>query len=171
MTLTELPLFSRLRFLRPAQTSLARIILATMLTLVVLASVVPLNSLASSPKCRMACCLAKLSHGSDSCRAPFASKDQTESADGQDKESSQPQSIASQAMTAPCSPECVAAASASMQLRRPRDAAAVSSTSKLQTITLVRFKKDSSELIRPSAERRRRIHPRAPPVFLINLSA
>jgi hypothetical protein len=87
------------------------------------------------------------------------------------KKSSRTLNVASQAMTTPCSPECAAAASASTQLPRPRDAAAMSMAGNPRPPTPVRFKKEFSTVLSPSAERRRQIHPRAPPLSLINLSA
>jgi hypothetical protein len=87
------------------------------------------------------------------------------------KKSSRTLNVASQAMTQPCSPECAAAISASTQLPRPRDAATMSVAGNPRPPTLSIFKKEFSAVPSPSAERRRQIHPRAPPLSLINLSA
>jgi hypothetical protein len=124
----------------------------------------------------MACCKAHLSHGSDSCSIAFADKTQSESGDGQKGEhashrsasekSSQTVSLASPIITAPCSPQCAAAASASIQLRRPRASAATSITGNPHLPTLVTFKKEFPNLRLPSSETRRRIRPRAPPASL-----
>lgn len=51
----------------PALKSLARITLATMLLLVLLAGAVPFSSLSSSHECGMACCAGKPSHMAGSC--------------------------------------------------------------------------------------------------------
>jgi hypothetical protein len=87
------------------------------------------------------------------------------------KKSSRALNVASQAMTTPCSPECAAAASASTQLPRPRDAGAMSAAGNPRPPTPVRFKKEFFIALSPSTERRRQFHPRAPPLSLINLSA
>jgi hypothetical protein len=100
-----------------------------------------------------------------------ASKHQTAQPPSSGKKSSRTLNVASQAMTTPCSPECAAAASASMQLPRPRDAAAMSVAGNPRPPTLLVFKKEFSTVLPPSAERRRQLRPRAPPLSLINLSA
>jgi hypothetical protein len=88
------------------------------------------------------------------------------------KKSSRTLNVASQAMTTPCSRECAAAAaSASTQLPRPRDAAAMSVSGNPRPPTLSIFKKEFSTVLPLSAERRRQLHPRAPPFSLIHLSA
>jgi hypothetical protein len=88
------------------------------------------------------------------------------------KKSSRTLNVASQAMTTPCSRECAAAAtSASTQLPRPRDAAAMSVSGNPRPPTLAIFKKEFSTVLPLSAERRRQLHPRAPPFSLIHLSA
>lgn len=61
-----------------ARTSLARIILATMLMLVVLAGAVPFSSLASSHECAMACCIGKPSHLAGSCSVQLGDEEQAE---------------------------------------------------------------------------------------------
>lgn len=55
------------RPISPARKSLARIILATMMLLVLLAGAVPFSSLSSSHECGMACCAGKPSHMAGSC--------------------------------------------------------------------------------------------------------
>jgi hypothetical protein len=88
------------------------------------------------------------------------------------KKSSRTLNVASQAMTTPCSRECAAATtSASTQLPRPRDAAAMSVSGNPRPPTLAIFKKEFSTVLPMSAERRRQLHPRAPPFSLIHLSA
>jgi hypothetical protein len=69
-------LFPGSRPATPHRTSIARIVLATMLTLVVLASVVPFSSLSSSHECGMACCTGKPSHMAGSCSAAFITKEE-----------------------------------------------------------------------------------------------
>jgi hypothetical protein len=70
------PLFLVTRHVSPGHTSLARIILATMLTLVMLAGVVPFSSLASSHECGMACCAGKPSHMAGSCSTAFSTEEE-----------------------------------------------------------------------------------------------
>jgi hypothetical protein len=206
-------LFSRLRSTRPARISFARTILATMLALVLLSGVAPLNSLSRSHQCRMACCVGKSPHAEGSCSVAFAAETEENLAGEQveehaaqsphshqhaasatseklassdhdaaqhhtaqpsssGKKSSRALNVVAQAMTTPCSPECAAAAaSASTQLPRPRDAAAMSVAGNPRPPTPVRFKKEFSTVLSPSTERRRQLHPRAPPLSLINLSA
>jgi hypothetical protein len=100
-----------------------------------------------------------------------ASKHLTAQHSSSGKKSSRTLKVASQAMTRPCSTECAAAVSASTQLPRPRDAAAMSAAGNPRPPTLSIFKKEFSIALSPSAERRRQIHPRAPPPYLIHLSA
>lgn len=206
-------MLSRLRSTRPARSSFARIILATMLALVLLSGVAPLNSLSRSHQCRMACCVGKSPHAEGSCSVALATEAQEEPAgeeveehaaqsqhshqhaasstsekiassddemaqhhtaqySSSDKKSSRTLNVAVQAVTPPCSPECAAAAaSASTQLPRPRDAAAMSVAGNPRPPTPVRFSKEFSTVLPPSAERRRQLRPRAPPLSLINLSA
>ncbi len=189
----------------PASTSIARIILATMLMLVVLAGAVPFSSLASSHECGMACCIGKPSHMAGSCSTALGDEEQAEASaepddehaahsshamhlSGEDsqavastghhetakspsthhsksgaKESISTARIASQAMTTPCSPECAAAASASTQVRRPRDPAASSIAARPRPPTLLSFASHQATPLRKSAERRRLSRPRAPP--------
>lgn len=197
-------LFSRSPTPRPARISIARVILATMLTLVLLSSVAPLSSLSTSHECQMACCAGKPSHTSGSCSVAFATDEQNESADEPQQEHathgdvhdvsgstsettassghhttkhhsprkslptneySRILNVVSQTITSPCSPECPAAASAPTQLRRPRDAGAMSLTDRPRPPTLVLPKRSFSEALSLSAERRRQIRPRAPPVL------
>jgi hypothetical protein len=208
-------LLSSLRPIRPARISFARIILATMLALVLLSGVAPLNTLSRSHQCHMACCAGKSPHAEGSCSVTFATATQEEeetpneqveehaahsqhthqhassapsekiaSSDNDasmrqtaqhtssGKKSSRTLNVASQAMTTPCSPECAAAAtSASTQLPRPRDAAAMSMAGNPRPPPLSIFKKEFSTVLPPSTEGRRQLHPRAPPFSLINLSA
>lgn len=166
------------RSARSVQTSIARIILATLLMLVVFASATPFNLLASSAKCRMSCCVARRSHRADShradssCHAMQDGKNQTKTTDAQDNNSSSPQTAFSQLMMAQCSRECgCCAASVSMQLRRPRETAALLSRNQLRPATLFQFRGNSSLVPPLSAGRNRQLQPRAPPRFLINLSA
>ena len=88
-----------------------------------------------------------------------------------DRSSSPAQNFVSQVLTTPCSPECLAGALASTQLPRPRDVAAMSLAGNPRPPTIVRFTKEFSMRLSPSRERRRQIHPRAPPRLLLNLSA
>jgi hypothetical protein len=207
-------LFPILRSTRPARISFARTILATMLALVLLSGVAPLNTLSRSHQCRMACCVGKSPHAEGSCSVAFATETEEEPAGEQveehaahshhahqhaasatsekiassdvdaaqqqhpaqhsssGKKSSRALNVAVLAMTTPCSPACAAAAaSASTQLPRPRDAAAMSVAGNPRPPTPARFKKEFSAVLSPSAERRRQLHPRAPPLSLINLSA
>lgn len=62
----------------PHRQSIARIILATTLLLVVLASAVPFSSLASSHACAMACCIGKPPHMAGSCSVQFSDEEQAE---------------------------------------------------------------------------------------------
>jgi hypothetical protein len=211
-----------LRSTRPARISFARTILATMLALVLLSGIAPLNALSRSHQCRMACCAGKSPHAEGSCSVAFVTETQEEPSDEQAEEQAEEQVeeqaahshhahqhaasatsekiassggdaaqhhpaqhsssgkkssrtlnvAAAQAMTPPCSPECAAAtAPASTQLPRPRDAAAMSVAGNPRPPTLSIFKKEFSTVLPPSAERRRQLHPRAPPSLLINLSA
>jgi hypothetical protein len=87
------------------------------------------------------------------------------------KKSSPTLKVVSQVLTTPCSPECLAGALASTQLPGQRDAAAMSPAGNPRPPTIIRFRKEFSTVLSPSAERRRQIHPRAPPRLLLNLSA
>lgn len=149
------------RHANTARTAIARISLAVMLTLVMLAGVAPFSSLSSSHECGMACCAGKPSHMAGSCSTAFDDVEQPEAHDESGQEHSthahnthssgvtptttesgehpvatkpsstqhstprratrRASSIASQAVTKPCSPECVVAASASTQGRRTRE--------------------------------------------------
>jgi hypothetical protein len=200
-------LLSVLRPANTARTSIARIILATMLLLVMLAGAVPFNSLSSSHECGMACCVGKPSHMAGSCAVALGDEEQAEetpaepsaeqtahsshathSANGDSHEAVAPTkhqgaakhpsahhsksgaeeptrtaSIASQAITTPCSPECAAAASASTQVRRPRDPASSSIAARPCPTTILSFAGHQTLPLRDSAERRRLSRPRAPP--------
>ncbi|MBA2732197.1 MAG: hypothetical protein H0U54_04820 [Acidobacteria bacterium] len=87
------------------------------------------------------------------------------------KESPRTASIASEAMTTPCAPECAAAALSSSQVRRPRDPAALTIAAGPRPPTLLFFAGHLSQPLPKSAERRRLSHPRVPPSLLNNLSA
>jgi hypothetical protein len=138
----------------------------------------------------MACCVGKPSHEAGSCSVAFASEIEKKASDehdghsahsatkhhqahnaSTDKESSQTASVAALAMRTPCSPECAAVASASTQLRRQRESAALTVSSKPRPPTAFIFKKDFSKDLLPSIERERCCSPRAPPSSLDNLSA
>jgi hypothetical protein len=81
-------------------------------------------------------------------------------------------SVASQAMTTPCSPECAAAATlSSSQGRRPRELASLTVSLRPRPPTRGLFKGHFTVPARKSAEARRRLRPRAPPFSLNNLSA
>ncbi len=194
---------------RPAKTarkSIARIILAAMMMLVVLAGAVPFSSLSSSHECGMACCTGKPSHLAGSCSTALGDEEQMEataepgdeqtthnshaghhsSGDSQTvastghhetakpnqahhsksgaKESLRTARIASQAITTPCSTECAAAASASTQVRRPRDPASSSIAARPRPPTLLSFTHHQATLLPVPAERRRLSRPRAPPL-------
>jgi hypothetical protein len=86
------------------------------------------------------------------------------------KESLRARSVAAQAITTPCSPEC-AAASTFSQVRRPRDPALISLDARPRPPTrrlfIGRFTVPSPKF----AEVRRLSRPRAPPRLLDNLSA
>ncbi|MDT4969680.1 MAG: hypothetical protein QOJ64_4417 [Acidobacteriota bacterium] len=86
-------------------------------------------------------------------------------------ESSQSLTAASPAMTAPCSPECAAAAVAPTHSRRPRDGAAMAFACSPRPPTLVLIRNVISDIVLPSSESRRQVRPRAPPPLLINPSA
>src|SRR5438067_9194945 len=107
---------------------IARISLASVLLLILLSSIVPFNTLASRG-CKMACCIAKLSNGTESCSVSFAGENQEEASDtlseadaahhhtqqgsahhSSIEESSQTASIESQVITSACSPECASCA-------------------------------------------------------------
>lgn len=198
---------------KTARTSIARIILAAMLMIVMLAGAVPFSSLASSHECGMACCIGKPSHMAGSCSTALGDEEQAETpAESNDeqaahgdhamhhsgehsqevastehhdaakspsthhsksgaKESTQTARIASQAMTTPCSPECAAAASASTQVRRPRNPASLTIAARPRPPTLLSFAGHFSTPLPKSAERRRLSRPRAPPRLINNLSA
>lgn len=197
-----------------ARTSIARIILVTMLTLVVLAGIVPFSSLSSSHECGMACCIGKPSHMAGSCSVQLGDEEQAETPAEPDDEHSahsshsmhssnedshevvastkhqetskhpsthhsksgaeeQPRApaIASQAITTPCSTECAAAASASTQVRRPREPSSASVSVRLRPPTTYLLAGCFTVPSPKSAEGRRLSRPRAPPVLLNNLSA
>lgn len=63
---------------KTARKSIARIILATMMMLVVLAGAVPFSSLSSSHECGMACCVGKPSHLAGSCSVELGNAEQAE---------------------------------------------------------------------------------------------
>ena len=163
---------------------IARISLASVLLLVLLSSIVPFSALASRG-CKMACCIAKLSHGRESCSVKFAGENQLEESDNQGEEhsahnhaqhagahssslsdeSSQTASPASQAMTSPCSPECCTGALSSVQERRQRDQAIIADAAKLRPSTPVVFSRQSINPARFLSHLRDQNTPRGPPLF------
>jgi len=169
---------------------IARICLASVLALVLLSSVVPFSALASRG-CKMACCVARLSHEAESCSVGFASENKEEASDtlseedsahhhtqqgsahrSSSEESSQTASIAYEVMTYACSPECACcAASASTQLPRPRETVLMSGAIRTRPPMLVIFDESRSKLLLPSTDLRRQTRPRAPPSLLINTPA
>lgn len=76
-----------------------------------------------------------------------------------------------QAFTRPCSEECAAAACAFMQVRRPREAAALSISLNPRPPTLISRASLTNSLLPSSAARRLQSRPRAPPASLVNHSA
>jgi hypothetical protein len=79
-------LFSHLRSTCSAPKAIARTILATLLALVLLSGIAPLNSLSRSHQCRMACCAGKSPHAEGSCSVALANENQAEPADEQVEE-------------------------------------------------------------------------------------
>jgi hypothetical protein len=189
-----------------ARTSLARIFLAAMLMIVLLAGAIPFSSLASSHECGMACCVGKPSHMAGSCSTALGDEEQAKApaepgdehrAHGQhhashsSDETPQPVAstghqgaakhpsahhsksgaeesklaarIASRVLTTPCSPQCAAAAAASMQVRRPREQAVTAVAARLRPPSLLFFAGHLSKPLLKSAEPRRLSRPRAPP--------
>lgn len=183
-------MFSSLRPATPTRASLARTVLATLLVLVLLAGVAPFSSFSSSSHaCQMECCAGKPPHEAGSCSVAFAkgskskahaehneqaahhsAQHQTHQPSSGEK-STETASIAPLTMTTPCSPACAAISLGSTQLRRQRETAALSSANRPRPPTAVIFNKDFYRVLLPSAERRRQVRPRAPPLSLINLSA
>jgi hypothetical protein len=184
-------LLSSFRTAKQARASAARILLAVLLLLVLLASVAPFGSLASH-RCQMACCIGKSPHAEGSCSVAFLSEENAEGTDEQNEEhsahhhaqhnqanqssakkASSPTtaSMTARIITTPCSPECAAAASASTRSPRPRETAALLVAHGARAPNTALFKKDYSGTLQPSAERRQRIRPRAPPPSPVNLSA
>lgn len=200
---------------RVRRAAIARITLAVMLTLVLLAGVVPLSSLsssASSHECGMACCAGKPSHMAGSCSTAFSTEEEAETPGPPDEEehsahghtmplsgvtspaqasakqhgaaqrspahhstadvkSPRAASVASQAMTTPCAPECAAATISSSQVRRPRDPASLVVAVRPHTPTSRFFNGRFTVPAPKSAEARRLSRPRAPPSLLNHLSA
>jgi hypothetical protein len=182
----------------PRRTSIARILLATMLILVVLVGVVPFSSLASSHECGMACCAGKPSHMAGSCSTAFSTEEEAEEPAEPDDEhsahghimhesgeakhssvhhstsgvkSTQKPSIAPPAaLTTPCSPECAAAALGYSQVRRPRAPASLIVATRLYPPLRRLFAGHFTVPTPQSSEARRILRPRAPPSPLHNLS-
>jgi hypothetical protein len=71
-----------------ARTPIARISLAVILTLVMLAGVAPFSSLSSSHECGMACCAGKPSHMAGSCSTAFDAEESAETDDESGQEHS-----------------------------------------------------------------------------------
>jgi Na+(H+)/acetate symporter ActP len=91
---------------------------------------------------------------------------------GSKRESARTISIASQTMMGtPCLPECTAAATATSQVRRPRESALLTVITRPRPPTRLFFAGHFSKLLPESAERRRLSRPRAPPFRLVTLSA
>jgi hypothetical protein len=82
---------------------------------------------------------------------------------------SQPASVAAQAFTTPCSAECAAAALTFAQVRRPREAAALSIAVRPRPPTIVSRADSPLNLSFSSSARRRQSSPRAPPLSLVKL--
>ncbi|HJU56308.1 MAG TPA: hypothetical protein VJ715_17120 [Pyrinomonadaceae bacterium] len=180
-----------------ARASIARIVLALMLALVVLAALAPPGSFASSHECGMACCVGKSPHMAGSCNSGLGddeSEAQAPDDEGDDrsdghaahgskhssahhathatKESRRrTTSVSSRALTKPCSPECAAAAFSSSQVRRPRHAASIVVKAQPRPSTIRSFVGQANQLTPKSADHVRQARPRAPPTSLINLSA
>ena len=177
------------------RTSIARILLATMLTLVLLAGVIPFSSLASSHECGMACCAGKPSHMAGSCSTAFSTEEEAAPDDehsahghamhlsGAAKHSSahhstsgvkstrKPSVASPAALTTPCSPECAAAAPGYSQVRRPRAPASLVVAARLHSPPRRLCAGHFTVPTPQSAEARRILRPRAPPSPLNNLSA
>ncbi len=193
--------------------AIARILLATMMMLVLLAGAVPFSSLSSSHECGMACCAGKPSHLAGSCSTALGDEEQAEPPAEQDAEQAAHNShamhpsgedsqavastthhksikrssarhskpgteesfrtarVAELAITKPCSPECAAAASASTQVRRPRDPAAASVQLRPRPPTAYLLAGCFTVPSPKSAEGRRLSRPRSPPVLLNTLPA
>ena len=190
-------MLSRLRPASPIRTSIARIVLALMLALVVLANVVPPGSFASSHECGMACCAGKPSHMAGSCSTALGDGEtEAEAHDEQGdehsthghaahgakhssahhsthatKDSRRTPSVTVRTLTKPCSPECAAAAFSSSQVRRPRHAASIVVKAQPRPSTVRSFVGQFVQLTPKSADHVRQARPRAPPTSLINLSA
>lgn len=201
------------RHAKTARLPIARISLAVMLTLVMLAGVAPFSSLSSSShECGMACCAGKPSHMSGSCSTAFDDEEIAETHDESGQEHSAhahkthssdatsstttisgnyrvatkpssthhsthgkaarlASSIAAQAVTTPCSPECAVASSLSAQVRRPREQLALSAYLKLRPSTTRFVNRHLAVLPPKSAEAARPSQPRAPPTLLNNFPA
>jgi hypothetical protein len=80
-------------------------------------------------------------------------------------------SLASQAVTTPCSPECAVATSLSVQVRRPREHSALIGALRLHPFEIRSLIAHHGVLPPKSAEAGRPTQPRAPPTPLINFSA
>ena len=175
-----------------ARASIARIILASALALVVLAGVVPPEAFASSHQCAMACCVGKAPHMAGSCSTSLGDDENQAQAPNDEhaahghaahasqhssahhsthKDSRRTLSVAVRALTKPCSPECVAAAFNSSQVRRPRHAASVVVKARHRPPTARSFVGQHVELPPKSADHVRQARPRAPPSSPVNLSA
>ena len=205
-------MLSRLCNARSTGIGVARIFIVMVLTLVLLAGLIPSGALSAARICKMACCAGKLLHEAGACKAvlpsagpdealPETDADEHAAHDGMQMASAptervvetitptghcqtaQPSlaqhpaprraqaeqaSLAAQAFTTPCSAECAVAALALMQVRRPREPAALSIAITPRPPTLI-ARADSINILLPSsAERRRQSRPRAPPISLVN---
>lgn len=204
---------------------IARINVAAMLALMLLAGLIPSGALSASHTCKTACCAGKPPHEAGACSAfptsaeqeetPQEEADSTEHSSGHDemqmsgagtetttetttetfietnassghcqtaehssaqhsappRASSKPLSVTAQAFTRPCAAECAAAVLCLSQARRPREAATLSISVRPRAPTLLSRADSNTNPTNLSAERRRRIRPRAPPVLLVNPSA
>jgi hypothetical protein len=175
-----------------ARASIARIILASALALVVLAGVVPPGSFASSHECAMACCVGKAPHMAGSCSTGLGDDENQAQAPGDEhavhghaahgakhssahhsthKDSRRRASVALRTLTKPCSPECAAAAYNSSQVRRPRHAASVVVKAHHRPPAARSSVGQFVQLPPKSDDHVRQARPRAPPSSPVNLSA
>lgn len=178
-------MLSLLRKAKRERASIARIVLALMLMLVLLSSVAPFSSLASRG-CKMACCVGKAQGMASSCSFTFASERPAQIPDEQGEEDAAPNhaqhvgahgsssneelsqaaSPASQAMTPPCPPECCAGALSSVQGRRQRDHAISANATKPRPSATVVFSFESIDLARFLSHICDQSIPRGPPLFI-----
>lgn len=170
-----------------ARASIARIVLAVLIALVVLAGAVPPGAFASSQECAMACCAGKAPHMAGSCSTGLGEDENQAQAPGDEhaahgakhpsahhpahRDSRRTLSVALRTLTTPCSPECAAAAFNSSQVRRPRHAASVVVKAHHRPPAVRSFVGQFVQLPPKSAGHVRQARPRAPPPPPVNLSA